>query len=251
MPLVDSLMPSPQQWLILGGMAAALAAAWVLARRRRPVDGSPAQYRREIDGAVQQGQTVNRDLRELIAELEQLASRINGQLDAKAAELQKVLDDADRRITAFRTLIEEVHRLSEQSAKAEDKMGSHGSLSAGGREESPGSGRNRQAGPQSEVRVAGGEQEHTGEDSRVGGCVPDVHRDQRTSGSHTQPEAAPPPPTEPDPPAPTVAVSDRRLPVYALADEGLTPLQIAQRLGQPIGEIELILNLRESAGRRG
>ena len=102
MPPVDSVMPSPQQWLILGAMAAALAAAWVLARRRRPVDGAPTQYRREIDGAVQEGQKVNRDLCELLAELKELASRINGQLDTKAAELQKVLGEADRRITAFR-----------------------------------------------------------------------------------------------------------------------------------------------------
>ncbi len=32
--------------------------------------------------------------------------------------------------------------------------------------------------------------------------------------------------------------------VYALADEGLTPVQIAQRLSKPTGQVELILNLR-------
>lgn len=35
--------------------------------------------------------------------------------------------------------------------------------------------------------------------------------------------------------------------VYALADEGLTPVQIAQRLSKPTGQIELILNLRKAS----
>lgn len=35
--------------------------------------------------------------------------------------------------------------------------------------------------------------------------------------------------------------------VYALADSGLTPVQIAQRLGTPTGQVELILNLRRAA----
>jgi MYXO-CTERM domain-containing protein len=32
--------------------------------------------------------------------------------------------------------------------------------------------------------------------------------------------------------------------IYRLADEGLAPLQIAQRLNERVGEVELILNLR-------
>jgi len=35
--------------------------------------------------------------------------------------------------------------------------------------------------------------------------------------------------------------------VYDLADEGLTPVQIAQRLAKPTGQVELILNLRKAA----
>lgn len=35
--------------------------------------------------------------------------------------------------------------------------------------------------------------------------------------------------------------------VYTLADSGLTPVQIAQRLGKPTGQVELILNLRRAA----
>lgn len=35
--------------------------------------------------------------------------------------------------------------------------------------------------------------------------------------------------------------------VYTLADSGLTPVQIAQKLGKPTGQVELILNLRRAA----
>lgn len=45
-------------------------------------------------------------------------------------------------------------------------------------------------------------------------------------------------PTEPDP---------RHAEVYALADEGLSPREVARRLGRPNGEIELILALRSGA----
>jgi DNA-binding NarL/FixJ family response regulator len=40
------------------------------------------------------------------------------------------------------------------------------------------------------------------------------------------------------------AVDPRHAEVYRLADQGQTPQQIAQRLGRPSGEIELILALR-------
>lgn len=46
------------------------------------------------------------------------------------------------------------------------------------------------------------------------------------------------------PAAATTGADDRHGAIYALADEGLTPVEIAQRVGQRIGEIELILNLR-------
>ncbi|MFI4897733.1 MAG: hypothetical protein ACIARR_07900 [Phycisphaerales bacterium JB059] len=49
-------------------------------------------------------------------------------------------------------------------------------------------------------------------------------------------------------PAPQHAASDpTHRQIYELADAGLGPVEIAQRLDQPIGQVELILNLR----RRG
>lgn len=51
------------------------------------------------------------------------------------------------------------------------------------------------------------------------------------------------PPSTPAPPEP--AVDPRYAEIYALADEGRSPRDIATRLGRPSGEIELILALRQ------
>lgn len=49
------------------------------------------------------------------------------------------------------------------------------------------------------------------------------------------------------PPSPEPQVDPTQRQIYDLADSGLGPVEIAQRLDQPIGQVELILNLR----RRG
>lgn len=43
------------------------------------------------------------------------------------------------------------------------------------------------------------------------------------------------------------SLSTQHAEVHALADAGLTPVEIAQRLSKPTGQIELILNLRKAA----
>lgn len=54
------------------------------------------------------------------------------------------------------------------------------------------------------------------------------------------PPAAPAPQESPEP-----QVDARHAEIYALADQGRTPVDIATRLGRPSGEIELILALRQ------
>ena len=45
-------------------------------------------------------------------------------------------------------------------------------------------------------------------------------------------------------PQPAALSNPRHQPIYDLADQGKTPREIAQQLGTPPGEVELILNLR-------
>lgn len=46
------------------------------------------------------------------------------------------------------------------------------------------------------------------------------------------------------PPVGPAVTDDRHRAIYSLADEGLSVVEIAQRSGQRVGEVELILNLR-------
>jgi septal ring factor EnvC (AmiA/AmiB activator) len=66
--------------------------------------------------------------------------------------------------------------------------------------------------------------------------------------THANPEAAAPSPAAPaiETPAEPDSLNSR---VHALADQGLTPLEIAGRVEHPIGEVQLILNLRAAAVR--
>ncbi|SRR5690606_13580587 len=64
------------------------------------------------------------------------------------------------------------------------------------------------------------------------------------AGASPEPAAADPAPTAPD------AIDPRHADVYALADEGLGPQDIAHRLNRPSGEVELILALRPTSADR-
>jgi hypothetical protein len=68
-----------------------------------------------------------------------------------------------------------------------------------------------------------------------------THQNSAERAALMQPLDVPPP--APAPPEP--AIDPRYAEIYALADEGRSPGDIATRLGRPSGEIELILALRQ------
>ncbi|MFQ5422837.1 MAG: hypothetical protein ACE5F9_02535 [Phycisphaerae bacterium] len=76
---------------------------------------------------------------------------------------------------------------------------------------------------------------HSG--TEAGGPGPG-HASEAASGD--QPGAQPPVPGK----APPQPQDERYRAVYELADQGLSPVEISQRLGQRAGEVELILNIR-------
>jgi len=98
---LDSLMPSPQQWLILIVLLAGLAAAYLRLRRRRPKDGAATSSRQAAPDDLRPAEQTRRDLEQLVDELRTLT----GRLDA-------AIDEADQRIQALRTFIYEAKRLA-------------------------------------------------------------------------------------------------------------------------------------------
>ncbi len=161
--LAESISPSPQQWAVLGLLVFVGLAIFLARRRSRPLDGSPVQYRREIDSANRETGEIRDDMERLLGELETLSAKMNAQLDEKNAQLQETIRDADQRVFALRALV--------QATRQPDASQSSPS-SIPSREES------------------------------------------------------------------------RKARIYELAGTGLTTLEIARQMEQPVGEVELILNLR-------
>lgn len=178
---------SMQQYMLL---ASVLLAGFVFMRVMRkvtPSDGTPKQYRREIESATKQHTAMRADMEQLLIELDKLSREVSGQIDTRFTKLEQSIADADKRIAAMRILLEACKNAGASLTPVED---------------------------QSARPHAGGSESET-------------------MSGHTS------------------ADGDSRMQrIYQLADQGLSPMQIAQQLEQHPGEVELILNLREAAGRK-
>lgn len=176
---------------------------------RRGMGGSPRQYRREIDSATAQGENVKRDMEQLLAELEDLSAKINGQVDGSFGKLQQLVTEADRRIQAMRILIAECRRLAAEVEAAPTAMANEARRHSA---ELSGSAASAPASPEQPEQAA-------------------VTEEKEETATEAVAAAEPPP-------------ENRHERIYQLADKGLTAVQIAQELHVHPGEVELILCLR-------
>lgn len=117
----ETFTPSPQQWALLGLFALIIVVYYVAKWRSRPLDGSPKQYRREIDAANRGSAEVRDDMERLLSELESLSNKMNAQLDEKHALLQDAMKDADQRIFALRTLVQAAKPTDDPAASSTGK----------------------------------------------------------------------------------------------------------------------------------
>jgi hypothetical protein len=149
---------SPWLWLAAAAIALLLILALLSPRLRRRNNAlaqiTPAQQR-----------AVERDMQNLVHELNEMARRIGAQLDSRSARLEELIHQADDRLRQLRD------------------------------------------------------------------AAPSHNGDAATTESTRDPVN----PDEPDP---------RHAEIYALCEQGLTAVQIAERLHRPSGEVELILALR-------
>ena len=145
-------------------------------RRGRRLAAPNPSIRRELN-TMRGRSALHRSGDELLIQLEEMARRINAQVDTKFAKLDRVVMDADDRLAKLEAALRRADRLAtveSSSTKSES------------------SGAGVQAAP---------------------ACA-DHPTDTRHAG------------------------------VYDLADAGKSPVEIAERLGTPLGEVEVILNLR-------
>ncbi|MGD8451427.1 MAG: hypothetical protein PVJ57_06375 [Phycisphaerae bacterium] len=178
---------------------------WVRRNQRRVA--ASAEHSRDELRTLREQAALPSTMSELMVQLEEFSRRINAQLDTKFARLETVVRDADDRIAKLKQLLTQLGEAPPQAVR-----------------KAPPAAR----APRSEVRPA------TDNDAPPKRPAP--------------PAAAPPAKPSADP----VAVNPDLLPrhetaqrVYALADRGATPIQIAEETDLPLGEVELLLNLRQ------
>lgn len=210
------------QWLLIIAAIVIITLLLLQSRRRRAMDGSPKQYRREIDSATNKSTAIKRDMERLLVELSDLARQINGQIDTRFAKLEQSIVDADKRIQFLRVLL--------AAAKEAKLVDSDGSEEAG---ESPSEAETASGATPGRLDVSVGDEgisvSSVPQPQRAGDDDDAVRSSQKdtivTAGEE-------------------VGADDISRRTYELADAGRTPIQIAQQLGQNLGEVELILNLR-------
>lgn len=210
---------STQQWFLLGGLALfslVLLTSW---RGRRKLDGSPKQYRREIDGATRESAAVHRDLEILIRELNELSATIGAQMDSRYKKLRETMHEADQRIAELRALIERVDDALE-------------TLDAGGNAH----------GESAADEVASENVRSTQLDWIVNDEAARSIRNEPDELIVTRATAKEPTPLQRTPAPPDeMDILNRR--VCELAREGHHPVQIAEVVNRTVGEVELILHL--------
>jgi hypothetical protein len=184
-------------------------------RRKDPLAQMPGKT------LLSQHRSMERDMTALLVEYEQMMRTMTAQLETRVAKLELLIGDADERIAALRA--------AEQKAATrppEQQVPEHRQSAM--RPADP-----RHADARSsdltDVPTSGPK---AGESSRL---APPA-KDDSGAGFEIDPE----PPADEEPATAASPHAD----VYALADEGLTYRQIAQRLDRQYGEIELILALR-------
>ncbi len=203
---------SNSQWLIIIAMIVVITLLLLRSQRRRTQGASPKQYRREIDSATNQSAAIKRDMERLLVELNELARQINAQIDTKFAKLERSIIDADRRITALRILINEAGGDAQSSdpisPPPQVPENRFDSLLPPDSSESPIS-LSSAAAPTAPL-------DWTVDDSGISDSATDE------DAAHHQ--------------------------IYTMADQGHKPVEIARALQQSVGEVELILKLRQRGG---
>ena len=145
-------------------------------KKKDPLDHTPART------SLAQQRAVERDMGNLLVELQEMSRRMTAALDTRTAKLEMLIQDADERIEKLSAL---------RGAAGGPPPAEHDALGA--------------------LRAGGG----------------------------LTPESASRPSVTASAPAPWHAQ------VYDLADQGHSPREIAQQVGRPSGEVELILALRD------
>lgn len=220
MPLVPTLMDLGPLRLVdlmgIGGLLLLIMAMTVSRRKRLGRQHAEEQLTNEERvERNKQLRGMRGDLEDLMVEIEGLAKRFAAQLDARSLDLERRLRMADTKIAELERLLE--------------RAGSPGTPGT------PGAPRTNDGrdGPTASVGAAPA--------PPLGPTPPAQH-----GGRALKPTAQAPSPSQPPDPAADGPADRLSREVLRLAESGLAPPDIAARLQEHVGKIELILALRDA-----
>ncbi|MBN2447559.1 MAG: hypothetical protein JXO22_12575 [Phycisphaerae bacterium] len=202
--LTDNLLPLAMVILAIGIGMWTLRNAQRRARQRSPARDLLDQSREERD--------VRRSMDTMMVELEEFARRVNAQIDTKAAKLEQLIRDADDRLSQLNAASGSPAARVAASASTARPFGANPA-------DRPPAAFNRPA-----IDHVVDDSEEAPPPSGGVSSASQVRQDTSASGRLR--------PTD-----------ERSIEICSLADAGQTPLQIAQSLEMPVGEIELVLRL--------
>lgn len=212
--LLESLTLEPRNIALLIGVGLIGFYFLMRASRKNAKSGETTLLPEEQIERLRQSRGMHGDLEKLMIEIEELAQRWGKRLDTKATQIDRLLEEADAKIA-------ELKRLRGEAVDGRPREG----LMRETREPREGS---DSAAPVAGLRL----------------------RMTRGDGDFAEPQsadaasrAAPPPRSDPahEFPADPLAAS-----VYKLADAGHESVEIAKKLNEEIGKVELILALRRA-----
>ena len=215
----DSLLPNA---LLLGGVLLMVILMFRLLRKNhkanaRRANKQPSPSKRIADIHTN-AQSSMEPARKVMVDAEEMARRLGATLDNKAARLELLIEEADLKLNALnRTLagsppthpVDPAQHQTPQPTRSIDPT------------------------LLDRARI---EQDQEERQTRVAGRIDPVSPEPKPEPKPEQP--APPPPQQ-------VSIQDQ---IAELAASGIPNAQIAQQLNYPIGQVELILNLRKQQG---
>ncbi len=180
----------------------------MMLRKRKHRSGTQPTAREQLERSKQK-QRMQGDLEQLMVELEQLTKRFSAQLDAKSLHLEKLIDQADRRVAELKRLQSESHPSATNTHEFWSPNDPRAIEPSSKPAPSPSSTSPQADGTTDAARGANA----AGLGASVVGSTRDADLTQR---------------------------------VYDLADQGLDAPDIARKLDEHVGKVELMLALRKA-----
>jgi hypothetical protein len=226
-------------------MLSAVAIMVVLLRRHQFRHATRKDVVREQNASLRDQHRLRQSMDDLLVQLEEVSRRVSAQVDTKFAQLDAVVRDADERIVRLERLLGK--REPEAPAARSASLGPPAPqpMSLASSPQQPMSPASTASQPMSPTPAAPAR-----EPRRRSGPPADVVRTPPVDGAErTAAELnAVPSATRLGSADPAVLRRDsadpRFQPLYDLIDSGHSPIQAAEALSLPLGEVELILNLR-------